>query len=112
MDALSPSDRLKMEAARSIREDFLHQLAFHEVDTYTSLKKQCFMMKLMLMYYDRSLDALNKGADIEKIAALPVREAIGRFKYVKEENIDKEFAEINERLSSELAEAVKEGEDD
>ena len=112
MDALSPSDRLKMEAARSIREDFLHQLAFHEIDTYTSLKKQCFMMKLMLMYYDRSLDALNKGADIEKIAALPVREAIGRFKYVKEEDIDKEFAEIDERLSSELAEAEKEGEDD
>ena len=112
MDALSPSDRLKMEAARSIREDFLHQLAFHEIDTYTSLKKQCFMMKLMLMHYDRSLDALNKGADIEKIAALPVREAIGRFKYVKEEDIDKEFAEIDERLSSELAEAVKEGEDD
>ena len=112
MDALSPSDRLKMEAARSIREDFLHQLAFHEIDTYTSLKKQCFMMKLMLMYYDRSLDALNKGADIEKIAALPVRESIGRFKYVKEEDIDKEFAEIDERLSSELAEAVKEGEDD
>ena len=112
MDALSPSDRLKMEAARSIREDFLHQLAFHEIDTYTSLKKQCFMMKLMLMYYDRSLDALNKGADIEKIAALPVREAIGRFKYVKEEDIDKEFAEIDKRLSSELAEAEKEGEDD
>ena len=112
MDALSPSDRLKMEAARSIREDFLHQLAFHEIDTYTSLKKQGFMMKLMLMYYDRSLDALNKGADIEKIAALPVREAIGRFKYVKEEDIDKEFAEIDERLSSELAEAEKEGEDD
>lgn len=112
MDALSPSDRLKMEAARSIREDFLHQLAFHEIDTYTSLKKQCFMMKLMLMYCDRSLDALNKGADIEKIAALPVREAIGRFKYVKEEDIDKEFAEIDKRLSSELAEAEKEGEDD
>ena len=110
MDALSPSDRLKMEAARSIREDFLHQLAFHEIDTYTSLKKQC--LKLMLMYYDRSLDALNKGADIEKIAALPVREAIGRFKYVKEEDIDKEFAEIDKRLSSELAEAEKEGEDD
>ena len=112
MDALSPSDRLKMEAARSIREDFLHQLAFHEIDIYTSLKNECFMMKLMLMYYDRSLDALNKGADIEKIAALPVREAIGRFKYVKEEDIDKEFAEIDKRLSSELAEAEKEGEDD
>lgn len=66
-------------------------------------------MKLMLMYYDRSLDALNKGADIEKIAALPVREAIGRFKYVKEEDIDKEFAEIDERLSRNSPRQKKKG---
>ena len=84
MDALSPSDRIKMEAARSIREDFLHQLAFHEVDTYSSLKKQCLMMKLVIMYYESSLEALKNGADVEKLAALPVREAIGRFKYIHE----------------------------
>ena len=86
MDALSAPDRLKMEAARSIREDFLHQLAFHEVDTYSSLKKQYYMMKLVTEFYDESLDALGKGADIEDIVKLPVRESIGRFKYIHEDN--------------------------
>lgn len=71
MDALSPTDRLKMETARSIREDFLHQLAFHEVDTYSSLRKQYLMMKLVLRFYDGSLDALKKGADIENSSRYP-----------------------------------------
>lgn len=111
MDALSATDRLKMEAARSIREDFLHQLAFHEVDTYSSLKKQYYMMKLVMLYYDRSLDALEKGADVEKIAALPVREAIGRFKYVPEDRIDTEFDAIDKRLANELEDAVNDKEE-
>ncbi len=81
MDALSAKDRLKMETARSIREDFLHQLAFHEVDTYTSLAKQLDMMRLILEYYDRCGSALDLGADIERLAALPVREGIGRFNH-------------------------------
>ena len=106
MDALSPSDRLKMEAARSIREDFLHQLAFHEVDTYSSLKKQYYMMSLVLSYFDASNEALTKGADIERLVAIPVREAIGRFKYVKEENIDSEYKQILERLSKEIADVI------
>lgn len=106
MDALSPSDRLKMEAARSIREDFLHQLAFHEVDTYTSLEKQFYMMSLVLAYYDRSLEALENGADIEKIANLPVREAIGRFKYVHEDQIDTEYGKVDKRISNEIAEVL------
>ena len=67
MDALSSTDRLKMEVARSIREDFLHQLAFHEVDTHTSLKKQDYMMKLILDYYDKATGALEMGADIEAL---------------------------------------------
>ncbi|MBR0277635.1 MAG: V-type ATP synthase subunit A, partial [Clostridia bacterium] len=71
MDALSPSDRLKMEAARSIREDFLHQFAFHEVDTYTSLKKQLYLMQLILMYYDLCKEAIDKNASIEALADLP-----------------------------------------
>ena len=106
MDALSPSDRLKMEAARSIREDFLHQLAFHEVDTYSSLKKQYYMMSLVLSYFDASNEALTKGADIERLVAIPVREAIGRFKYVKEENIDSEYKQILERLAKEIADVI------
>ena len=104
MDALSPSDRLKMEAARSIREDFLHQLAFHEVDTYSSLKKQYYMMKLVTLYYDKGLEALSAGADIEKLAALPVREHIGRFKYVHEDEIDGEYNRLTKQLDDEITE--------
>ncbi len=106
MDALSATDRLKMEAARSIREDFLHQLAFHEVDTYTSLKKQFYMMSLVLAFYDKSLAALDMNADIEKLVAVPSREAIGRFKYIKEENIDKEFEKTLSLLDSDINEVI------
>ena len=106
MDALSPGDRLKMEAARSIREDFLHQLAFHEVDTYTSLNKQFKMMSLVLAYYDKAGDALKKNADIEKLAALEVREDIGRFKYTREENVDAEYKRILGELDRQIATAV------
>lgn len=60
MDALSPTDRIKLEAARSIREDFLHQNAFHDVDTYTPLKKQYYMMKLIIDFYENSIEALNR----------------------------------------------------
>ena len=102
MDALSANDRLKMETARSIREDFLHQLAFHEVDTYTSLKKQLYMMKLILGFNDEALDALAKGADIEEVAELPVREKIGRFKYVEEKNTDSEYDKLYVEISEEL----------
>ena len=81
MDALSPSDRLKMEAARSIREDFLHQNSFHEIDTYSSLKKQYLLMKLVLSFYEESSKALAEGASMNKLISMPVREQIGRFKY-------------------------------
>ena len=106
MDALSSSDRLKMEVARSIREDFLHQLAFHEVDTHTSLKKQDFMMKLILDYYDKATGALEMGADIEALVALPVREKIGRFKYVTEDDAENEFVSIGAQLAFELSELL------
>ena len=102
MDALSAGDRLKMETARSIREDFLHQLAFHEVDTYTSLKKQLFMMKLILNFNDEAVEAVKNGADIEEVAGLPVRERIGRFKYIPEENTDEEFSKLSTEISTEL----------
>lgn len=102
MDALSAGDRLKMETARSIREDFLHQLAFHEVDTYTSLKKQLYMMKLILNFNDEAEEAIAKGADVEQIAELPVREKIGRFKYIAEENTDAEFSRLSVEISAGL----------
>ena len=109
MDALSPSDRLKMEAARSIREDFLHQNSFHEVDTYTSLKKQHMMMVLVNEFFDRATDALKDGASLQKLISMPVREQIGRFKYVTEDKLDEEFKQVDETLSAQIATAfVKE----
>ncbi|MCM1363648.1 MAG: V-type ATP synthase subunit A [Faecalibacterium sp.] len=111
MDALSASDRLKMESARSIREDFLHQLAFHDVDTYSSLRKQLLMMKLVIEFYDKSQVCLESGGDIEMIANMPSREEIGRFKYVKETDIDSEYNRIIEDLTADLKQAEK-GEDD
>ena len=109
MDALSPSDRLKMEAARSIREDFLHQNSFHEVDTYTSLKKQHMMMFLVNEFFDRATDALKEGASLQKLISMPVREQIGRFKYVTEDKLDEEFKQVDETLSAQIAAAfVKE----
>ena len=106
MDALSPTDRLKMETARSIREDFLHQLAFHEVDTYSSLRKQYLMMKLVLRFYDGSLDALKKGADIEKLVSIPSIESIGRFKYVPEKDIEDTYKTVCAAIDSEIKAVV------
>ncbi|MFG6332204.1 MAG: V-type ATP synthase subunit A [Lachnospiraceae bacterium] len=105
MDALSAPDRLKMEAARSIREDFLHQNSFHEVDTYTSLKKQLLMMKLVLAYYDQAMEALKNGAGVKGLIDLPVREQIGRYKYVLEENLDAEYDKILKELASQIKDA-------
>ncbi|MCD8250351.1 MAG: V-type ATP synthase subunit A [Lachnospiraceae bacterium] len=104
MDALSAPDRLKMEAARSIREDFLHQNSFHEVDTYTSLNKQLLMMKLVLAYYDQSKEALENGASLQGLIDLPVREQIGRYKYMVESDIEEAYEKILAELGSEIKE--------
>lgn len=101
MDALSPADRLKMEAARSIREDFLHQNSFHEVDTYTSLKKQHLMMKLVMAFYDFGVKALADGANIEDLISMPVRESIGRFKYVHEDEIEQAYDKVMAEFAEE-----------
>ena len=107
MDALSAPDRLKLEAARSIREDYLHQNAFDDTDTYTSLNKQYLMMELILAFYDKSAEGLDKGASIEKIVSMPSRERIGRFKYTPENKIDSEYNEILAELDSDVDRAVK-----
>ena len=111
MDALSAPERLKLEAARSIREDFLHQNSFHEIDTYTSLEKQYRLMRLVLAYYDRAGEALAKGADIEELVNLPVRETIGRYKYTDEHEILPVYKEILETLDRELADCLKKEEE-
>ena len=103
MDALSAPDRLKLEAARSIREDFLHQDAFHEIDTYTPLHKQDIMMRLVLDYYDEATAALGEGIAIDDLVALPARERIGRFKYTPIGNVDAAYEETRRALAKEIA---------
>ncbi len=111
MDALSAPERLKLEVARSIREDFLHQNSFDEVDTYTPLDKQHKMMQLIAAYYDKALAALNAGADIQKLIDLPVREQIGRYKYTLPENAASTFDQVMTELDKEVNEAKNAKED-
>ena len=112
-DALSFEDRIKLEASKSIREDYLHQNAFHDVDTYSSLNKQYKMLKLILSYYELAKDATGKNASFSRLVSLPVRESIGRFKYIEEEKIDQAYDEIQTELKKEIADLIsKEAEDD
>lgn len=107
VDSLSSEDRLKLEVAKSIREDYLHQNAFHEVDTFTSMNKQFKLLQLIWAYYDESLESIKRGINFNKLAYLPVREAIGRFKYIEEEKIDNSYEEILNQLESEISEVDK-----
>jgi len=102
VDALSPSDKLTLEVAKSIREDYLHQNAFHDVDTYTSLTKQYRMLKLIMDFYYLAKKALDSGADIKDIFNLSVREQIGRAKYSPEEQVNEVFRNIENELSSQM----------
>ncbi len=110
IDALSPKDRLVLEGAKSIREDFLHQNAYHEIDTYTSLKKQYLMLKLILFFYDKSLEALQKGVELENIIELPVRVDIARAKYIPEEEMDEKFNELIEKIEESFKSLTEEKE--
>jgi V/A-type H+-transporting ATPase subunit A len=99
IESLSFDDRLTLEAAKSIREDFLHQNAFHEVDTYTSLAKQYRMLKVILLFYTLGKEALKQGVDFDKIVGSAVREKISRLKYIDEHKLG-EFERVEEELRS------------
>lgn len=108
MDALGAKDRWTMETAKSIREDYLHQNAFHETDTYASLEKQFRMMKLILDNYNQGMDAMEKGVDVEDLLELKVKEQIGRSKYIPENEMEK-FDEIEKELKEEMLSLTSEG---
>ena len=108
IDALSFKDRLTLETARSIREDYLHQNAFHEVDTYTSPKKQYMMLDVILQCYRKSLEALDHDASFAKLMAMPVQERIGRLKYVPEDRVEAEYRDILKSITEQTA-ALTEG---
>jgi len=107
VDSLSHSDRLILETTRSIREDFLHQNSFHEIDTYTSLHKQYRMLSLILKFYEEAGKAISAGVSINKITKADVIERIGRAKYVEEANVDKEYDAIENAIVSEISEIIK-----
>jgi V/A-type H+/Na+-transporting ATPase subunit A len=102
VDALSSSDRMILETAKSIREDFLHQNAFHDVDTYTSLSKQYRLLKLIMEFHEKAQKSLDSGVNIQKIFDMPVRERIGRAKYIDEDSISDEFDKIGSELEEQL----------
>ena len=109
VDALSPKDRMIMETAKSIREDYLHQDAFHEVDTYATLKKQCTMLKLILEAHDLAIKAVEEDVEVDEILELPAREAISRSKYIEENNLAK-FDELSKQMADEIETLISEGE--
>ena len=102
MDALSPEDRLKLELAQSIREDFLQQNAFEDTDSFTELDKQAALIELIFSFGDKATKAIAVGADIEKISTLPVREQIGRAKAVPYAEYKKTYAAIDEEITKEI----------
>ena len=98
IDSLSVDDRVTMDTAKAIREDYLHQNAFHEVDTYTSLQKQYRMLKLIMMFHDVAKDLVKKGAGINQITQMAVKERIGRAKYTPEADVALEFGQIEQLI--------------
>lgn len=106
LDALSNQDRVAMETARSLREDFLQQFAFHPIDTYASIKKQYLMLKMVLNYYDECITALKKGASLKDLTSLPVREDIAKAKYISDKEVEKEMEKINQKLKAEVNELI------
>ena len=112
VDALSPGDRLILEVTRSIREDFLHQNSFDEVDTYTSLHKQFRMIGLILGFKKEADRAIKAGVSIQKIIGLPVMEKIGRAKYVVEDEVDAAYDAIEKETVAEINDLIQKGVDE
>ncbi len=107
-DALPPSDRIVLEGARVIREDFLQQNAYHDVDTYCPYKKQYEMLRIMIKFYHLMKDAISKGTDFEKLKELKCREAIARMKTIPNEEYEEQFKKIEEDMEKEFEKLVKE----
>ena len=111
VDALSASDRMVLEAARSVREDFLQQDSFSDTDSYTPLGKQYGLLRVILAFYEKSKAAVENGADAAAIADLPVREEIGRLKNVEPGRFDSVSAEILTKIDEQLAALSGEGQE-
>jgi V/A-type H+-transporting ATPase subunit A len=111
-DALSPGDRLTMETAKMIREDFLQQNAFIDEDAYSSYRKQFRLLDMILEFDSLCRDALTKGADMNKLFAIGAREKIGRAKMIPQDQVNASYDQISRELETEIAEASRGGEDE
>ncbi|MFA5577065.1 MAG: V-type ATP synthase subunit A [Tissierellaceae bacterium] len=107
-DSLSETDQLKLEASKSIREDFLQQNAFHEEDTYTSLDKQNLMLKMVLAFYEEGRRALNSGVYLSELLDLPVRDRIARAKYLAEDKLT-DIQEVIDDITKSMEELISKG---
>ncbi|MCR4397655.1 MAG: V-type ATP synthase subunit A [Firmicutes bacterium] len=101
IDALSPKQRMTLETAKSLREDFLYQSAFHEIDTYCSMKKQYRLLRVILLFHHTADKALEAGAPLDAILELPVRQAIARARFIPEDRLD-DFGDIEARIKAEM----------
>ena len=108
VDALALKDRMTLEAARSVREDFLHQIAFDDVDTYTSPKKQYGMLKLILAWYHKGEEAVAAEVPLEQVLTMPAVEKIGRLKRVPEDQWDAHYAAVTGELEAQFAGLMEE----
>ncbi|MDD5986397.1 MAG: V-type ATP synthase subunit A [Eubacteriales bacterium] len=111
VDALSLEDRVKLDACKALREDYLHQNAFHDIDTYSSMNKQYKLLKLILLYFDLATEAVGRGASFAKLEVLPMKERIGRFKYIEEEAVHAAYEEISGELEAGIKALIAEGEE-
>ncbi len=110
IDALSKDERMVMETAKSLREDFLHQNAFHEIDTYASMEKQFKMLRIIIRFHELGMDALNRGASMNEVFNLTVREKIARMRYSDEKDID-QIDLIEDEIKSEIGSTMPVGGD-
>jgi V/A-type H+-transporting ATPase subunit A len=108
-DTLSEEDQLKLETTKSIREDFLQQNAFHEVDTFCSLEKQNKMLKIVLNFYDEGLRALKSGIYLKEVASIPVRDKIARMKYIPEDEMKEQLDSIQTELKTSIDQLISKG---
>jgi V/A-type H+-transporting ATPase subunit A len=107
-DALSLKDRFTLEVTKTIREDYLHQNAFHEIDTYTSIHKQFRMLKAILLFYHEGQRALSEGAMFKELSNLPVREKIAKAKLILENNLE-EFDALEADIKKQVASTLSNG---
>jgi len=112
MDALSVENRLLLEVARMIREDYLHQNAFHDIDTYTSLLKQFSMLELIINYYQFSLEVIEKEVSLQELTSLSILEDIARMKYIDEDELEEKFEELNSKLKDEVESTYNKAEEE